>query len=188
MYDEDEQIDVFSEKESYVEIGEPESCLFACGRNQHREMTIKGHTSLLAPAGVKEPKNQRTFSIGCGSNHTALLTESGYLYMMGSTLHGKIGIPNLPYNNVVRPKLFPMSKEDCVVQVECAEFHTLCLFEDGRVFSWGGTLHKKTGNTSPKPSLVLGIDKVVITKVGCGRYHSMALSSKDFFLVRSNDS
>ena len=97
---------------------------------------------------------------------------------MGSTLHGKIGIPGAKFNQIVKPKMFPLSKDRCVILVQCSEFHTICLFEDGEVFSWGGTLHKKLGTGSAEPSLVAGLNKVAIKKVGCGRYHSMALSSK----------
>ena len=30
--------------------------------------------------------------------------------------------------------------------VACGDYHTLCLSEDGKVYAWGGTLHKKTGD------------------------------------------
>ena len=182
MYEEDEQIDIFEEREEYVEIGDPDSCLFACGRNKYKELSIKDHENVLYPSGIKEPKNKKTYQIAVGATHTAILTVEGFLYMMGSTLHGKIGIHGLPFNNVIKPKLFPMSKERCVVEVECSEFHTLCLFEDGEVYSWGGTLHGKLGGAKQTPSLVSGMNKVTIKKVGCGRYHSMALSSKKIII------
>jgi alpha-tubulin suppressor-like RCC1 family protein len=182
MYEEDEQIDLFEEKEVYEEIGDPDSCLLTCGRNKHRELTFKNKEIVSYPSGVKEKKNHRTFMVASGSNHSAILTEKGHLFMMGSTLHGKIGIPGAKFNQIIRPKMFPLSKDRCVVLVECSEFHTICLFDDGEVFSWGGTLHKKLGTASASPSLVAGLNKVSITKVGCGRYHSMALSSKFFFI------
>ena len=34
-----------------------------------------------------------------------------------------------------------------VNMVACGDYHTLCLLENGRVYSWGGTLHKKVGKT-----------------------------------------
>ena len=30
--------------------------------------------------------------------------------------------------------------------VACGDYHTLCLAEEGRVYAWGGTLYKKTGD------------------------------------------
>lgn len=178
MYEEDEQIDLFEEKEVYEEIGDPESCLLACGRNKHRELTFKNHEVVKFPSGVREKKGHRTFMVASGADHSAILTEDGHLFMMGSTLHGKIGIPEMKFNTVIRPKLFPLSKERCVVSVQCSEFHTLCMFDDAEVFSWGGTLHKKLGTGNSAPSPVAGLGKVSISKIGCGRYHSMALSSR----------
>lgn len=32
-----------------------------------------------------------------------------------------------------------------VKQVACGDYHTLCLLQDGSVYAWGGTLHKKIG-------------------------------------------
>jgi alpha-tubulin suppressor-like RCC1 family protein len=183
MYEEDEQIDIFEEKDDIIEIGDPNSCLLACGRNKYKELSIKDHETIFYPSGIKEPKNRKSFQIAVGATHTAILTTEGYLYMVGSTLHGKIGIHGLPYNNVIKPKLFPISKERCVTEVQCSEFHTLCLFEDGEVFSWGGTLHGKLGGAKQTPSLVTGIGKVTIKKIGCGRYHSMALSSNLLILL-----
>ena len=57
----------------------------------------------------------------------------------------------------------------------------MCLTEEGKVFAWGGTLHKKTGETSgmPKnePRLVQTLaDKgAVIVDIDCGDFHSVAL-------------
>jgi hypothetical protein len=185
MYEEDEHIDLFEEKEIYEEIGDPNSCLLACGRNKHRELTFKNKENIFYPSGVKEKKNHRTFMVASGADHSAVLTEKGHLFMMGSTLHGKIGIPGCSFNQVINPKMFPLSKEKCIIFVQCSEFHTVCLFDDGEVFSWGGTLHNKLGTGNQSPSLVEGLNKVSITKVSCGRYHSMALSSKIFLLSNS---
>lgn len=185
MYEEDEQIDLFEEKEIYEEIGDPNSCLLACGRNKHRELTFKNKEIIIFPSGVKEKKNHRTFMVASGADHSAILTEKGHLFMMGSTLHGKIGIHGVKFNQIINPKMFPLSKERCIIFVQCSEFHTVCLFDDGEVFSWGGTLHKKLGTGNTAPSLVAGLDKVSITKVGCGRYHSMALSSNTSSFLNS---
>ncbi len=32
-----------------------------------------------------------------------------------------------------------MIENEKIVQVACAEFHTICLNDKGEVFSWGGT-------------------------------------------------
>lgn len=60
----------------------------------------------------------------------------------------------------------------------------MCLSEDGRVYAWGGTLYKKTGEKSndkgpPKhePKLVKALAEAgaVINHIDCGDFHSVAL-------------
>lgn len=58
----------------------------------------------------------------------------------------------------------------------CGDYHTLALTNEGKVWGWGGTLHKKTGNRNPKPTIMRGLNKVNIVKIGCGDFHSVALS------------
>ena len=33
-------------------------------------------------------------------------------------------------------------ENEVIVQVKCAEFHSLCLTNEGKVYDWGGTLNK----------------------------------------------
>ena len=69
-------------------------------------------------------------------------------------------------------------------QVACGDYHTMCLSEEGRVYAWGGTLHKKTGEKSGEknaaknePRLVSTLAEAgaVITSIDCGDFHSVAL-------------
>lgn len=50
--------------------------------------------------------------------------------------------------------------------------------ENGEVWGFGGTWHKKTGDRNPKPSPIRGFDRVNIVKIGCGDFHSAALSDQ----------
>lgn len=159
-------------------IGDPEAYIYACGKNENSELTFKGYKAVSVPSGVQLPKRDIVVKISSGANHSAFVTIRGQLYLFGSTLHGKLGIEGLNFNNVAHPTLFPLSKENPVKEVACGDYHTLCLFENGEVFGWGGTLHRKLGNLSPTPGRLEGLDKVMIIKIGCGDFHSAALSSK----------
>ena len=33
--------------------------------------------------------------VACGQSHSAILTEHGHLYMMGSNLHGQLGVTSV---------------------------------------------------------------------------------------------
>ena len=175
--------DIFNPKPKEIIIGSPNSNLFACGKNENTELSFKGYKYLNKPSGLKISKNQRIIQVSSGGNHTALVTEKGYLYMLGSTLHKKLGLDHKNVMNVSKPTLFPESKDSPVRQVSCGDYHTLALFQNGEVWSWGGTLHKKLGNRSSQPGPLKGFEKVVINKISCGDFHSVALSDKGFLFT-----
>lgn len=41
-----------------------------------------------------------------------------------------------------------------VTQVATGDYHTLCLLDNGYVYAWGGTLHKKLGSKAGKPARI----------------------------------
>ena len=97
-------------------------------------------------------------------------------------MHGKLGIPS---NGIIHlTKFTQISLPQRIKQVACGDYHTMALSEDGRVYAWGGTLHKKTGEKSsaggvPKnePCLVstLADRGAKIAHIDCGDFHSVAL-------------
>jgi alpha-tubulin suppressor-like RCC1 family protein len=158
-------------------IGSPSAHLYACGKNENGELTFKGYKSVSFPSGVSLPKGEVIMNVSSGANHSAFVSTRGLLYMFGSTLHGKLGIEGLNFNNVSHPTLFPLSRKNPVKEVACGDYHTLCLFENGEIYGWGGTLHRKLGNSTPHPTRMEGLEKIQIVKIGCGDFHSAALSS-----------
>lgn len=168
--------EIFNPTVNQTKIGNPSSQLYACGKNDNVELAIKGYKLVDTPSGIYLPKRIIIDSVSSASNHSAFITNEGQLYIWGSTLHGKLGIEGNSYVNVSFPTLFPLSKNNPVIQVVCGDYHTLTIFQNGEVFGWGGTLHKKLGDKSPIPSLIEGLEKVKVSKVGCGDFHSIALT------------
>ena len=46
----------------------------------------------MHPSGLKIQKKSKIINVATGREHTALLTEYGYVYVFGSTLHNKLGL------------------------------------------------------------------------------------------------
>lgn len=168
--------DIFNPRPEEIVIGDPNSFLFCCGKNENTELSFKGFKHIDTPSGIDITKKHTIVQMSCGSNHTAFVTDEGLLFIFGSTLHGKLGIEGIQYTNVSYPMLFPQSKETPVQQVACGDYHTLCLYENGEVWGWGGTLHKKLAGNESGPSRLIGLDRFKIMKIGCGDFHSVALS------------
>ncbi len=80
--------------------------------------------------------------ISSGGKHTALLTNTGKLYVCGTDVLGLLGNDNTKKWKEQHKfqKLSNLDFEN-IVQVACAEFHTLCLTEEGCVYAWGGSLY-----------------------------------------------
>ena len=65
----------------------------------------------MFPSGLKIAKKNKIIDIATGREHTALLTEYGYVYVFGSTLHNKLGLQGTQVTNISTPKLLPLSQE-----------------------------------------------------------------------------
>ena len=115
--------------------------VFCFGKNKDGELAQKHTRNLLEPEPLKQLKSKQIKFISSGREHTAVIDSNGYLYLCGSTLHGKLGIQKY-VKSLTSFSIFPRSRQDRVKEVACGDYHTLCLLVDGRVFGWGGTLHK----------------------------------------------
>ena len=90
-------------------IGDDNSNVFACGKNQNSELTFKGYNYLLSPSGLNLNKKYKIIDVAPGNEHTALLTEFGYVFVFGSTLHNKLGLEGTTVTNISSPKILPLS-------------------------------------------------------------------------------
>jgi RCC1 and BTB domain-containing protein len=87
-------------------------------------------------------KGRKVKWVSSGAQHSAVVTDEGELLVCGSYLHGKLGIEGLTSVNISVFQPVTALHGLKVKQVECGDYHTLCLLEDGVVYTWGGTLHK----------------------------------------------
>ena len=69
-------------------------------------------------------------------------------------------------------------KQYCVKQVACGDYHTLALTQDGKVFSWGGSLWDKTGHKGGGISQIQKLASQNILEIACGDFHSVARNDK----------
>ena len=134
----------------------------------------------------------------------AAITEDGRLFTMGTIEHGKLGHPerqktqeeldkekeryrkagykpgelsrSMPQIGFVEGALTGKK----VIQVACGDKHTVCVTEDGSVYSWGsgkrGALgHSETNDSCGEPTQVQGISNAV--RVACGTDHTLVLDA-----------
>lgn len=106
--------DLFNPKKQNIEIGDSSANLLACGKNENSELTFIDISFVNQPTGVKFSKKYQINDVFCRGNHTALLTDEGFLFMVGSTLVNKLGIDTLTAQKISTPQLFPLSRDNPV--------------------------------------------------------------------------
>ena len=73
-----------------------------------------------------------------------------------------------------------------IVKVACSSFHTIALTSNGRAFSWGGTLHGKSGlgedrkkkadKFNPEELMYFPKNNLHVENIACGDKHSLAIA------------
>jgi len=77
--------------------------------------------------------------ISSGGKHSAVLLENGSIYLCGTDVFNLLGTDSKKWKEQHKFIKMSMLENEIIVQVACAEFHTICLNDKGEVFSWGGT-------------------------------------------------
>ncbi len=116
--------------------------IWSWGKNKYGELSHGGTTNALVPRGVRGLKGKRVKWLSSGAQHSGVVTSEGELFVSGSYLHGKLGIEGLTKVNITTFQPVPGLQGMKVRQVECGDYHTLCLLDSGDVYTWGGSLHK----------------------------------------------
>ncbi len=113
---------------------------FGCaqyGQLGHGYSSGKQLPDMLRPQYVQELSHLRCTCVSAGELHSAVVTSDGDVYCWGDGFCGQLGLGDK------RPQLTPKQvtqgglEDECVLSVSCGARHTLCVTEDGEVFSFG---------------------------------------------------
>uniref|UniRef100_A0A7S1FVS7 BTB domain-containing protein n=1 Tax=Corethron hystrix TaxID=216773 RepID=A0A7S1FVS7_9STRA len=114
----------------------------------------------------------------CGF-HTACLTNQNDVYTWGEGKFGRLG--HGTERNCHGPKLVEALIGRRTKRVVCGGFHSACVTEEGRVYTWGGGEHGQLGHGDKvnklRPALVTALQGTTIRQITCGWSHSVALTS-----------
>lgn len=155
--------------------------VWSWGKNKSGELSHGNLVNSLIPQPVKYLRAKNIINVSSGAEHSGAVSDSGTLYICGSYLHGKLGIEGLTKVHVTSFQPIKALQGMKVKQVACGDYHTLCLMDDGTVYTWGGSLHKKLGARQGgkdfrSPGRVIGLGDNQVKKVACGDFHSVALT------------
>lgn len=118
--------------------------------------------------------------IACGGSHSSAISSNGTLYTWGRDNYGCLGHGNLEDCTV--PTQVTAMNGQKVVHAACGsgDAHTLCVTDQGKVYSWGdgdyGKLGRGGSDGSKVPKQIDSLQDEVVVKVYCGAHFSLALT------------
>ncbi|XP_076445489.1 X-linked retinitis pigmentosa GTPase regulator-like [Babylonia areolata] len=140
-------------------------------------------------------KNDRVLHVACGDEHSALVAESGRVFVFGPNQWGQLGLGTSTLAD--RPSCIKSLKHEKCKWVACGRSHTVFATvstwgqydtfplpaapESGKLYACGsnedGQLGVKTsGSSSPLPGPVVSLTPTPWTMLAAGCDHSMALT------------
>ncbi|XP_043257878.1 X-linked retinitis pigmentosa GTPase regulator-like [Colletes gigas] len=128
--------------------------------------------------------------ITCGDEHSAVICQTGRLFVFGSNDWGQLGLGHK--NHISKPSCVKILKPQKVTHVACGRAHTLICTGAQKLFTCGsdqeGQLGRGTsaiGDYASSPVLVYdsGLAGAKIVQVAAGSYHSLALTDDGVVLA-----
>ncbi|RVE47239.1 hypothetical protein evm_008107 [Chilo suppressalis] len=128
------------------------------------------------PACVQLDESPPIRQVSAGSDHTAILTEDGRVFVCGSNTEGQLGLGEHARSCL---QLTELKFMETIAFVECGYHHTVFITTNGAVFVTGDNEHSKLGITTTDTNLyvpeVLPLD-IPIKSACCGASHTFLLS------------
>ncbi|BFZ10138.1 hypothetical protein BsWGS_13177 [Bradybaena similaris] len=90
-------------------------------------------------------KNDRVTQIACGDEHTALIVESGRVFMFGLNDWGQLGLGQEVKPGINKPSCIKTLKHEKSKLVACGRSHTIISTEAGHIYSFGSNSEGQLG-------------------------------------------
>ncbi|XP_008550734.2 X-linked retinitis pigmentosa GTPase regulator [Microplitis demolitor] len=122
-------------------------------------------------------------SIACGDEHSAIVCQSGRLFVFGSNDWGQLGLGHK--NHVSKPSCVKILKPEKVTHVACGRAHTLICTGHEKLLACGSDQESQLGrgqistsDSSTLPVVIYDSNKVgsKILQIAAGSHHSLALT------------
>ena len=182
--------------------------LYSCGAGSQGQLGNASNDevkeSSLTPGNEIVPRKilvvrEAFVHVSAGHNHSAAISAGGTLYMWGDPRDGKlghgiakdsaasndndaVGINDDEFFTTLwpQPVLFFKSNERRIKFVSCGADHTLCLDDNGGIYSWGlgnyGNLGHGDTKNQIKPRLIESLKDSTIAFTAAGSKHSLGMS------------
>lgn len=117
----------------------PAEC-FVWGKGGDGALGLGDRKDCLLPEIVEfEGHDEDVCAFAAGESHSCVLDANRHLWAFGKADYGRLGTPQQSSGIVGMPTpvQVPLEGNDSVVGIDCGNYHTAAVSEQGRVYTWG---------------------------------------------------
>ncbi|CAH3987646.1 unnamed protein product [Pieris brassicae] len=152
------------------------NAIYSVGCNEEGQLGTGDVESHTVPQYIELTVDQAIRQVSAGSNHTAILTDDGRVFMCGSNTEGQLGLGE---DTRASLKFTELKFMETIAFVECGYYHTVFITAKGAVFVTGDNENQKLG--IPDTASTIYVPQVLplnieIKSACCGANHTFLLS------------
>ena len=171
--------------------GDRQKSVYAWGQNKDGELAVSKSQAVRQPTTGEEniPLPQRVpclsgkqwpSRISSGVSHTVVLGKAGGVFVIGSAILSKISQKVVHKLNQKKFAEIPGLNDKLMKEVECGDYYTTIITEEGTLYTWGGALNTKLFRRESRvdpniQDIVRPLQYRRIKQVACGDFHTIAL-------------
>ena len=131
------------------------------------------------------PLPNKVKQVACGDYHTLCLLNDGLVFAWGGTLYKKVGEKSQTQNH--EPRIVNGLKDYKITYIDCGDFHSVALDDQGSLFTWGGggAAYNKGqcghghNEDIENPQQVATMADKYVSQVSAGGFHTLALTNEN---------
>uniref|UniRef100_A0A3P9MKF2 HECT domain-containing protein n=1 Tax=Oryzias latipes TaxID=8090 RepID=A0A3P9MKF2_ORYLA len=155
--------------------------VYTWGQNSRGQLGLgkEGCSSISSPQCVRSLSGMPLVQVSAGGEHSFALSVSGSVFGWGRNDCGQLGLGDTTDRETATLVHHLNMKK--TVLAACGKDHTAVLTMDGTVFTFGSGHYGQLGHNSFRnelcPRLVAELWGAKVTKISCGRYHTLVLTN-----------
>ena len=154
--------------------------IFTFGLNGNGQLGHEDFIDRCEPMPVIALDDRMIIAVGCGSAHTACVSQYGDVVVWGNGKYGQLGLFSGIDRDHESPVQLPMFCENHVVKVVCGQEITCAITDHGEVFMCGreagNGLNGSAAKSTTNPTLPRQVEGLAgISCLAVGSVHALAL-------------
>ncbi len=145
-------------------------------------LRLSNKTSTGGNGGDNNDNNGSRLKVSLGGWHSAVITETGDLYMWGENRDGQLG------DRTIDDKYIPTKIMDSVKTVGLGCYHSAAITENGDLYTWGDNSAGQLGDGTTEDKYIPTKIMSNVKAVSLGFYHSAAITETGDLYMWGNNS